>query len=183
MMNKDHHSGNDKRESPILELFCPRSSLNFSTNFLALKCIRPVHRDTLNPPHTHHTDCSSVLGTDPARHQLEAQVRSNAGLSGLADSEHPRGTDRAGTPSGRTAVLHRDGLGIAHLPSGPTLHAVGFRDTSKYLRWNGAVSSTAASYGRPQWTPPGRLPSFSVRSRTQWRPSLSSGVLSPGPAG
>lgn len=59
MRNKDHHSANDKSECAILELFCPRSSLNFSANFLTLKCIR-ASKETQS---THHTITHTTLPT------------------------------------------------------------------------------------------------------------------------
>ena len=59
---------------------------------------------------------------------LRAQAE-GAGLCGFANPEHLRGADWAYTLSGRAAVFHRGGLGVAYLPLGPALHTIRFQGT------------------------------------------------------
>ena len=53
----------------------------------------------------------------------------NTELPSLPYPKHLRGADWAYTLSGRAAVLHRNGLGIAHLLLGPALHTIRFQKT------------------------------------------------------
>ena len=54
-------------------------------------------------------------------------------ISAFAYSEHLRATLRADALSSRSAVLHGDGLGVAHLSLGTTLHAIRFHSSPPFL--------------------------------------------------
>ncbi len=53
-------------------------------------------------------------------------------ISALAYSEHLRATLRADALSSRSAVLHGDGLRVAHLSLGTTLHAIRFHSSPPF---------------------------------------------------
>ena len=55
-------------------------------------------------------------------------------LRSLTDPEHPCGADRAYALGGRAAVLHRNGLWVAHLSLGPALHTIRFHGLPPILQ-------------------------------------------------
>ena len=61
----------------------------------------------------------------------------NTGLCSIPYPKHLRGADWAYTLRGRAAVLHRYGLGVAHLLLGPALHTIRLQRTPpNLLQWS-----------------------------------------------
>ena len=77
----------------------------------------------------------SAIGSPPEplaypgySHSDSLRLRSpeSPGLRRLPDPEHLCGADWAYSLRGWTSILHRDGLGVTHLPLGPALHTISF---------------------------------------------------------
>ena len=52
---------------------------------------------------------------------------------GFADSEHLGSALRANSLGCRFAILHLDGLGVAHLSLGPAFHTIGLHQLTSLL--------------------------------------------------